>query len=82
MLYSSIELKAVFHSLNHTYNLELHVILKHKNIDILDDAKKEVAMYLFITDKRFIEKLDEVMEVISNDICLLQTNNLLKTYIK
>ncbi|MDX9961287.1 MAG: hypothetical protein RBS32_07445 [Aliarcobacter sp.] len=82
MLYSSIELKAVFHSLNHTYNLELHVILKYKNIDILDNAKKEVAMYLLITDKRFIEKLDEVIEVISNDIYLLQTNKLLRTYIK
>ena len=82
MLYSSIELRAVFHSLNHTYNLELHVMLKYKNIDILDNAKKEVAMYLLITDKRFIEKLDEVIEVISNDIYLLQTNKLLRTYIK
>jgi len=67
---------------NSTYNKELHLVLKYKNIDILDDAKKEVAMYLFITDKRFIKELDEVIDVISNDIYLLQTNNLLKTYIK
>ncbi len=82
MLYSSVELKKVFHLVNSTYNKELHLVLKYKNIDILDDAKKEVAMYLFITDKRFIKELDEVIDVISNDIYLLQTNNLLKTYIK
>lgn len=82
MLYSSAELKRVFHLVNFTYNRELRLVLKYKNIDILDDAKKEVAIYLFITDKRFIKELDEVIEVISNDIYLLQTNNLLKTYMK
>jgi hypothetical protein len=82
MLYSSVELKRVFHLVNSTYNRELHAILKYKNIDILDDAKKEVAIYLFITDKRFIKELDDVIDVISNDIYLLQTNNLLKTYMK
>ena len=82
MLYSSVELKRVFHLVNSTYNRELHAILKYKNIDILDDAKKEVAKYLFITDKGFIKELDEVIDVILNDIYLLQTNNLLKTYIK
>ncbi|MDD4329149.1 MAG: hypothetical protein PHD79_04280 [Aliarcobacter sp.] len=82
MLYSSAELKRVFNLVNFTYNRELRLVLKYKNIDILNDAKKEVAIYLFVTDKRFIKELDEVIEVISNDIYLLQTNNLLKTYMK
>jgi hypothetical protein len=82
MLYSSIKLKVVFHSLNHNYNLELHRVLKYNNINNLDDAKKETSMYLFITDKRFIDKIDETIGVISNDIYLLQRNELLKTYKK
>lgn len=80
MLYSSHDLNIAFHSLNHTFNIELYEALKFKKIDNIDTAKENISTYLFYQDDRFIEKLDDLIGIISNDIYNLKKEKPLKTF--
>jgi len=80
MLYSSHDLNIAFHSLNHTFNIELYGALKFKKIDNIDTAKENISTYLFYQDDRFIEKLDDLIGIVSEDIYNLKKEKPLKTF--
>ncbi|MGB6327486.1 MAG: hypothetical protein WBF48_01055 [Halarcobacter sp.] len=80
MLYSSHDLNIAFNSLNKIYNVELNGTLKFKNIDNIDTAKENISTYLFHQDDRFIEKLDDLIGIVSEDIYNLKKEKPLKTF--